>query len=75
MRLVVTSVKSLHRSQVTSNSMKAGFRVPYSIVFHRISSGFWVYDILGLIPIYENQPKQGILIHPNSSQFIAVQRN
>ena len=42
------------------------------IVFHRISSEFRVYDQLGLIPINENQPKQGILIHPNSSQFVAT---
>ena len=32
------------------------------IVIHRISLEFRVYDQSGLIPIYENQQKQGVLI-------------
>ena len=52
--------------------VKAGFHMSHFIVFHHISSEFRVYDQLGLIPMYENQPKQGILIHPNSSQFVAI---
>ena len=52
--------------------LKADFHMSHFIVFHRISSEFRVYDQLGLIPMHENQPKQGILIHPNSSQFVAI---
>ena len=51
---------------------KAGFHMSHFIVIHRISSEFRVYDQLGLLPIYENQPKKGILIHPNSPQFVAT---
>ena len=46
---------------------KAGFHMSHFIVFHRISSEFWVYDQLGLIPIYENQPNHMKTRHPNSS--------
>ena len=42
------------------------------IVILRISSELRVYDQLGLLPMYENQPKKDILIHPNSSQFVAT---
>ena len=53
-------------------TVKAGFHMSHFIVIHRISSKFRVYDQLGLLPIYENRPKKSILIHPNSSQFIAT---
>ena len=55
--------------------VKAGFHMSHFIVFHRIASEFRVSDQLGLLPIYENQPKQGILIHLISSQFILFRRN
>ena len=44
----------------------------YFIAFHRISSQFWVYYQLRLFPIYENQPKQGVLIRRNSLQIVAT---
>ena len=46
---------------------KAGFHMSHFIVFHRISSEFWVYEQLGLIPIYENQPNHMKTRYLNSS--------
>ena len=47
--------------------LKAGFHMSHFIVSHRISSEFRVYDQLGLIPIYENQPNRMKTRYPNSS--------
>ena len=62
-------------SDLTEIRLKAGFQMSHFIVIHRISWEFWVHNQLGLFPIYENRQKQGILIHPDSPQFIENRRN